>query len=112
VDSIGIGFIGSGFAADLHAHALGRIRGSKCEIVAVCSRTRESVEAFAGERLAVPQPGRGLDARLSAGDAGLRGRRPRGARAPVGALLAHETVEVIYAAYVSAQEGRRVDLKR
>jgi predicted dehydrogenase len=27
-------------------------------------------------------------------------------------LLAHETVEVIYAAYVSAQEGRRVDLKR
>ncbi len=29
-----------------------------------------------------------------------------------GALLAHETVEVIYAAYVSAQEGRRVDLKR
>ena len=28
------------------------------------------------------------------------------------ALLAHETVEVIYAAYVSAQEGRRVTLKR
>ena len=29
-----------------------------------------------------------------------------------GALLARETVEVIYAAYVSAQEGRRVDLPR
>lgn len=29
-----------------------------------------------------------------------------------GLLLAHETVEVIYAGYVSAQEGRRVDLKR
>jgi predicted dehydrogenase len=29
-----------------------------------------------------------------------------------GALLARETVEVIYAAYVSAEEGRRVDLPR
>jgi predicted dehydrogenase len=29
-----------------------------------------------------------------------------------GALLARETVEVIYAAYVSADEGRRVDLAR
>jgi predicted dehydrogenase len=29
-----------------------------------------------------------------------------------GAPLAHETVEVIYAVYVSAQEGRWVDLKR
>jgi hypothetical protein len=29
-----------------------------------------------------------------------------------GALLARETVEVIYAAYVSAEEGRRVDLAR
>jgi predicted dehydrogenase len=47
VDTIGIGIIGSRFAADLHAHALGKIRASKCEIVAVCSRTRESGEAFA-----------------------------------------------------------------
>ncbi|MBI4536429.1 MAG: hypothetical protein HY712_00560 [candidate division NC10 bacterium] len=29
-----------------------------------------------------------------------------------GLLLAHETVEVIYAAYVSAEEGRRVELPR
>jgi len=29
-----------------------------------------------------------------------------------GLLLAHETVEVIYAGYVSAQEGRRVELRR
>jgi predicted dehydrogenase len=29
-----------------------------------------------------------------------------------GGLLARETVEVIYAAYVSAEEGRRVDLPR
>ncbi len=47
MEKIGIGIIGSRFAADLHAHALSRIRGSKCEIVAVCSRTKESAEAFA-----------------------------------------------------------------
>lgn len=47
MEKIGIAIIGSRFAADLHAHALGKIRGSKCEIVAVCSRTRESAEAFA-----------------------------------------------------------------
>jgi predicted dehydrogenase len=47
MDKIGIGLIGAGFAADLHAHALGKIRGGKCEIVAVCSRTKENAEAFA-----------------------------------------------------------------
>ncbi len=47
METIGIGFIGSRFAADLHAHALSKIRGSKCEIVAVCSKTKESAEAFA-----------------------------------------------------------------
>ena len=47
VQTIGIGIIGSRFAAELHAHALGRLRGSKCEIVAVCSRTQASAEAFA-----------------------------------------------------------------
>ncbi len=54
MDTVGIGFIGSRFAAELHAHALSRIRGSKCEIIAVCSRTRESAEAFA-RRFHVPQ---------------------------------------------------------
>ena len=47
MDTIGIGIIGSRFAADLHAHALSRIRGGKCEIVAVCSRTKDSAEVFA-----------------------------------------------------------------
>ena len=47
MEKIGIGIIGSRFAADLHAHALGKLRGVKCEIVAVCSKTRESAEAFA-----------------------------------------------------------------
>jgi hypothetical protein len=40
-------------------------------------------------------------------DAVREGREPLS-----GLLLAHETVEVIYAGYFSAQEGRRVELKR
>ena len=47
MEKIGIGIIGARFAADLHAQALARLRGVKCEIVAVCSKTRESAEAFA-----------------------------------------------------------------
>ena len=47
MERTGIGIIGSRFAADLHAHALSKIRGSKCEIIAVCSKTKESAEAFA-----------------------------------------------------------------
>ena len=47
MEKFGIGIIGSRFAAELHAHALGKLRGVKCEILAVCSKTRESAEAFA-----------------------------------------------------------------
>jgi len=47
MDTIGIGIIGSRFAAELHAHALARLRGVKCEILAVAARTRESAERFA-----------------------------------------------------------------
>ncbi|MEI8189244.1 MAG: Gfo/Idh/MocA family oxidoreductase, partial [candidate division NC10 bacterium] len=47
MEKIGIGIIGARFAADLHAHALGKMRGGKCEIVAVCSKTKESAEVFA-----------------------------------------------------------------
>jgi predicted dehydrogenase len=50
---VGIGFIGAGFAADLHAHALAPLRGAACELVAVASRTRERAEAFA-RRFAIP----------------------------------------------------------
>ncbi|HSB71145.1 MAG TPA: Gfo/Idh/MocA family oxidoreductase [Candidatus Methylomirabilis sp.] len=53
MDTVGIGIIGSRFAAELHAHALGKLRGSTCEILAVCSRTRESAEAFA-RRFKIP----------------------------------------------------------
>jgi predicted dehydrogenase len=47
MDKVGIGIVGARFAADLHAHALSKIRGSKCDIVAVCSRTKESADVFA-----------------------------------------------------------------
>jgi predicted dehydrogenase len=47
MNRIGIGLIGARFAAELHAHALHKLRGRTCEIVAVCSKTRESAEAFA-----------------------------------------------------------------
>lgn len=53
MDRVGIGFIGSRFAAELHAHALAPLRGVKCELVAVCARTRESAEAFA-RRFGIP----------------------------------------------------------
>jgi len=47
VDTVGIGIIGSGFAAELHAHALGPLRGRSCELVAVASRTRAHAETLA-----------------------------------------------------------------
>src|SRR4030043_962480 len=45
---IGIGIIGARFAADLHAHTYGRIR-EKIDLVAVCSKTKESAEVFANK---------------------------------------------------------------
>ena len=53
MDRVGIAFIGSRFAAELHAHALAFLRGAKCELVAVCSRTWEHAEAF-GRRFGIP----------------------------------------------------------
>jgi predicted dehydrogenase len=47
METVGIGIIGARFAAELHAHALSKIRGGKCEIVAVCSRSKESAGEFA-----------------------------------------------------------------
>jgi predicted dehydrogenase len=46
VRKIGIGIIGSRFAADLHAHTYERFR-EKIDLVAVCSKTKESAEDFA-----------------------------------------------------------------
>lgn len=44
---IGIGIVGSRFAADLHIRAYEKLRGQKLKIIAVCSKNRESVDAFA-----------------------------------------------------------------
>jgi predicted dehydrogenase len=49
---IGVGIIGARFAADLHAHAYERFR-EKIDLVAVCSKTKESAEAFA-KRFKIP----------------------------------------------------------
>lgn len=54
MEKVGIGMVGSKFAADLHVRALEKLRGVKVEILAVCSRTRESAEAFA-RRFNIPQ---------------------------------------------------------
>ena len=52
-DRVGIGLIGAGFAAELHAHALAPLRGHACELVAVASRSRARAEAFAA-RFGIP----------------------------------------------------------
>ncbi len=46
---IGIGFMGAGFAADLHAHALAPLRGHRCELIAVTSRSKARADAFAAK---------------------------------------------------------------
>ncbi len=46
MEKIGVGIIGARFAAELHAHNYRRFR-ERIDLVAVCSRTRESGEAFA-----------------------------------------------------------------
>ncbi|MBM4308332.1 MAG: Gfo/Idh/MocA family oxidoreductase [Deltaproteobacteria bacterium] len=45
--NVGVGIVGSRFAADLHARSYEKLRGVKAEILAVCSKTKESGEAFA-----------------------------------------------------------------
>lgn len=54
MEKVGIGIVGSKFAADLHVRALEKLRGVKVDIMAVCSRSRENAEAFA-KRFAIPQ---------------------------------------------------------
>ncbi len=44
---IGVGIVGSRFSADLHLRAMEKLRGERLDIVAVCSRHRESAAAFA-----------------------------------------------------------------
>ncbi len=44
---IGIGIIGARFAADLHARSLKPLREHKIDLVAVCSKNRESADTFA-----------------------------------------------------------------
>jgi predicted dehydrogenase len=47
VKPVGIGIVGAGFAAELHAVNYRPLRGGRVELAAVCARTREAAEAFA-----------------------------------------------------------------
>ena len=50
---IGVGIIGSRFAADLHARSWERLRGEKVDLIAVCSKNRENAEAYS-KRFKIP----------------------------------------------------------
>ena len=69
----------------------------------------EKIETKAGLDRAPAR--RGLDDRLSAGDAGLRGVRGLGREPLSGGPLARDVTAVIYGAYLSAAHGRRIDLR-
>jgi predicted dehydrogenase len=47
MDSIGIGIVGAGFAADLHAHVYQELMGLGIELVSVTSRTKARADTFA-----------------------------------------------------------------
>ena len=47
MDTIGIGIVGAGFVADLHAHVYKTLSGHGVKLVAVTSRTKSKMEAFA-----------------------------------------------------------------
>lgn len=47
MDSIGIGIVGAGFAADLHAHGYQELMGLGIELVGVASRSKARADAFA-----------------------------------------------------------------
>ena len=50
---VGIGIVGARFAADLHVRNYEKLRGTKLEILAVCSKNKESGEAFS-KRFGIP----------------------------------------------------------
>lgn len=53
MEKVGIGIVGARFAADLHVRSYEKLRGTKLEILAVCSKSRESGEAFS-KRFGIP----------------------------------------------------------
>ncbi len=53
MEKINLGMVGARFAADLHLRSCEKLRGVKLEILAVCSKNRESAEAFS-KRFNIP----------------------------------------------------------
>ena len=53
MDKVRLGMIGSQFAANLHLNSLSILRGSKVDVVAVASKSKEHAESFA-KRFNIP----------------------------------------------------------
>ncbi|NWF92751.1 MAG: Gfo/Idh/MocA family oxidoreductase [Syntrophaceae bacterium] len=53
MEKVRIGMVGSRFAADLHLRAFEKLRATKLDILAVCSKNRENAEAFS-KRFHIP----------------------------------------------------------
>ncbi len=53
MEKVNLGMVGARFAADLHLRSCEKLRGVKLEILAVCSKNRESAEAFS-KRFNIP----------------------------------------------------------
>jgi len=50
MSKVRIGLVGYGFAAELHMPGYRSLGPERCEVVAVCGRSRDRAEAFAGKR--------------------------------------------------------------
>jgi len=134
MERVSIGMIGAQFAARLHLNGLSKLRGTKVEVAAVASRHIDHAESFTKdygipdyyddyrrllERKDIdivdlcipPSPDddwiRGYTQEMEDFvDAVLLDREPVS-----GIRLARDVVEVIHAAYLSAEQGRRIELQ-
>ena len=107
MSALQIGIVGARFAAELHATNYRPMLGPRVELAAVCARTRGQAEDFA-RRHAISRVFTDYPQELEDFVSAISERRE-----PLsGGFLAREVVEVIYAGYVSAATGRRVELAR
>ena len=67
MDTIRVGMVGAGFAADFHTLAFREVRGIRCDVVAVTSARPESAEAFRA-RHGIKTAYRGLEEMLHSAD--------------------------------------------
>ncbi len=92
--------MGAQFSARLHLENYSPLRGAKVEITAIASRTKGRAEELARKYNTAQELADFADSLLTG-------------REPVSGLdLAVETVKAIYAAYLSAEQGNRVELDK